>query len=49
MDLIGALKINQNSESFHPHPLWQMLIQYYNSHFIVFEFKNYRPEFNLYF
>ena len=23
------------------HPLWQMLVQHYNSHFVVFEFKNY--------
>lgn len=29
MDLIGSLKINHNnSENFHPHPLWQMLIQH---------------------
>lgn len=40
MDLIGALKINQvNEESMHP--LWKMLVQHYNSHFVVFEFKNY--------
>ena len=40
MDLIGALKISQsNDESVHP--LWQMLVQHYNSHFVVFEFKNY--------
>lgn len=40
MDLIGSLKINQNNEES-MHPLWNMLVQYYNSHFIVFEFKNY--------
>ena len=40
MDLIGALKINQNREES-IHPLWQMLVQHYNSHFVVFEFKNY--------
>ncbi len=40
MDLIGSLKINQkNGESIHP--LWNMLVQHYNSHFVVFEFKNY--------
>lgn len=40
MDLIGSLKINQrNEESMHP--LWKMLVQHYNSHFVVFEFKNY--------
>ncbi len=43
MDLIGSLKINQsNKESMHP--LWQMLVQHYNSHFVVFEFKNYSKE-----
>lgn len=43
MDLIGSLKINQsNKESMHP--LWQMLMQHYNSHFVVFEFKNYSEE-----
>lgn len=43
MDLIGSLKINQsNEESLHP--LWQMLVQHYNSHFVVFEFKNYSKE-----
>lgn len=43
MDLIGSLKINQrNEESMHP--LWQMLVQHYNSHFVVFEFKNYSKE-----
>ena len=26
------------------HPLWQMLVQHYNSHFVVFEFKNYSKE-----
>ena len=40
MDLIGTLKINQaNDEGMHP--LWKMLVQHYNSHFVVFEFKNY--------
>ncbi len=40
MDLIGSLKINQiNDQSVHP--LWQMILQHYNSHFVVFEFKNY--------
>lgn len=43
MDLIGALKITQNNnESMHP--FWQMLVQHYNSHFVVFEFKNYTEE-----
>ena len=40
MDLIGSLKINQSNEES-MHPLWQMLVQHYNSHFVVFEFKNY--------
>ena len=40
MDLIGSLKITQNNEE-NMHPLWQMLVQHYNSHFVVFEFKNY--------
>ena len=40
MDLIGALKITQNNDES-MHPLWQMLVQHYNSHFVVFEFKNY--------
>ena len=26
------------------HPLWQMIVQHYNSHFVVFEFKNYKDE-----
>lgn len=43
MDLIGSLKINQSSEES-MHPLWQMLVQHYNSHFVVFEFKNYSKE-----
>lgn len=43
MDLIGALKINQNKEES-MHPLWQLLVQHYNSHFVVFEFKNYTKE-----
>lgn len=43
MDLIGSLKINQSNEES-MHPLWQMLVQHYNSHFIVFEFKNYSKE-----
>lgn len=43
MDLIGSIKINQrNDESMHP--LWRMLVQHYNSHFVVFEFKNYSKE-----
>ena len=40
MDLIGSLKITQNNDES-MHPLWQMLVQHYNSHFVVFEFKNY--------
>lgn len=40
MDLIGSLKISQNNDES-MHPLWQMLVQHYNSHFVVFEFKNY--------
>lgn len=40
MDLIGSLKIIQNNDES-MHPLWQMLVQHYNSHFVVFEFKNY--------
>jgi len=43
MDLIGALKINQTPEEG-THPLWRMLTEHYNSHFIVFEFKNYKGE-----
>ena len=43
MDLIGSLKINQNNEES-MHPLWQMFVQHYNSHFVVFEFKNYSKE-----
>lgn len=43
MDLIGSLKINQTSEDG-MHPFWQMLVQHYNSHFVVFEFKNYSKE-----
>lgn len=43
MDLIGALKVNQLNEE-NIHPLWQILVQHYNSHFIVFEFKNYSGE-----
>lgn len=43
MDLIGSLKINLNNEES-MHPLWQMLVQHYNSHFAVFEFKNYSEE-----
>ena len=43
MDLIGALKINQNKEES-MHPLWQLLVQHHNSHFVVFEFKNYTKE-----
>ena len=40
MDLIGSLKITQNNDES-MHPLWQMLVHHYNSHFVVFEFKNY--------
>lgn len=40
MDLIGAMKINQTKEEC-MHPFWQMLVQHYNSHFVIFEFKNY--------
>ena len=43
MDLIGSLKINQKNEDS-MHPLWNMLVQHYNSHFVVFEFKNYAKE-----
>ncbi len=43
MDLIGALKINQDNEKS-MHPLWQMIVEHYNSHFVVFEFKNYSKE-----
>lgn len=43
MDLIGALKINQDNEKS-MHPLWQMLVEHYNSHFVVFKFKNYSKE-----
>ena len=43
MDLIGSLKISQNKEES-IHPLWQMLVQHYNSHFVVFEFKNYSEQ-----
>ena len=43
MDLIGSLKITQNNDEG-MHPLWQMLVQHYNSHFVVFEFKNYTEE-----
>lgn len=43
MDLIGSLKINQSDEDS-MHPLWQMLVQHYNSHFVVFEFKNYSKQ-----
>ena len=43
MDLIGSLKINQNDEE-RLHPLWKMLVEHYNSHFVVFEFKNYSKE-----
>lgn len=43
MDLIGSLKINQSNEES-MHPLWQMLVRHYNSHFVVFEFKNYSKE-----
>lgn len=43
MDMLGALKINQKNEEG-MHPLWQMLVQHYNSHFVVFEFKNYFEE-----
>ena len=43
MDLIGALKTHPTSEDG-MHPLWRMLTEHYNSHFIVFEFKNYKDE-----
>lgn len=43
MDLIGSLKINQSNEDS-MHPLLQMLVRHYNSHFVVFEFKNYSKE-----
>lgn len=43
MDLIGSLKINQSNEDS-MHPLWQMLVRHYNSHFVIFEFKNYSKE-----
>lgn len=43
MDLIGALKINQDNEKS-MHPFWQMLVEHYNSHFVIFEFKNYSKE-----
>ena len=43
MDLIGSLKINQSTEES-MHPLWKMIVQHYNSHFVVFEFKNYSKE-----
>lgn len=39
MDLIGSLKTTDKKDSIHP--FWQMLVQHYNSHFVVFEFKNY--------
>lgn len=40
MDLIGSLKITPNNDEG-MHPLWQLLVRHYNSHFVVFEFKNY--------
>ena len=43
MDLIGSLKTSQNKDES-IHPLWQMLVQHYNSHFVVFEFKNYSEQ-----
>jgi hypothetical protein len=43
MDLVGALKISQSNDDS-MHPLWRMLVQHYNSHFVVFEFKNYSKE-----
>jgi len=45
MDLIGALKVTQNNDES-MHPLLQMLVQHYNSHFVVFEFKNYTDKIN---
>ena len=39
MDLIGSLKITQNNDKS-MHPLLQMLVHHYNSHFVIFEFKN---------
>ncbi len=43
MDLIGSLKTHPTTEDG-LHPLWRMLTEHYNSHFIVFEFKNYKDE-----
>ena len=43
MDLIGALKKSQNNDET-LHPLWQMLVEHYHTHFVVFEFKNYAKE-----
>ena len=37
MDLICSLR----GESEATHPFWKMLPRYYNSHFVVFEYKNY--------
>ena len=42
MDLICSLK----SESAQNHNFWRMLIHHYNSHFVVFEFKNYGTPLN---
>lgn len=43
MDLIGSLKIDHNNGE-NMHPLWKMFVQHYNSHFVVFEFKNYSKQ-----
>ena len=43
MDLIGSLKVCQNNKES-MHPLWEMLTHHFNSHFIIFEFKNYAEE-----
>ncbi len=43
MDLIGSLKVCQNNKES-MHPLWDMLTHHFNSHFIIFEFKNYAEE-----
>lgn len=43
MDLIGSLKVCQNhKESMHP--FWELLTRHFNSHFVIFEFKNYAEE-----
>ena len=37
MDLICSLR----GESEATHPIWKLISRHYNSHFVVFEFKNY--------